>query len=147
MKLLRCLFAILGLVALVSLGTAADPAKGKKKAFGDDFKGPLVLPELLAKIKFTPEQKAKVDALAAEFDKKNDEAIAKAKDDASKATDDLKKAKADGDKAAMKKANGDLKDLRLNLTKLRKEYDAKFLEMLTEEQKKSYDNARAGVPE
>jgi Spy/CpxP family protein refolding chaperone len=148
MKLLRCSLLGLGLLAFVALGSAADnaKAKAKKKEFGEEYKAPLIQPDILDKIKFTPEQKEKVTALLKEFDKKNEEALASGKEVDLKAKEDAKKAKADGDKAAAAKATAEIKKARLGLDKLRKDYEAKFLDLLTEAQKKAYDNARAGLP-
>ncbi len=147
MKLLRGVLFGFGLVMFATLGLAADDAKTKaKKAkeFGDDYKVPLLAPEIKPKLKLTDEQTKAINDLCKEFDKKNADAIASGKDTVTKAKDDLKQAQKDKDKAAAKTAQATIKDANNTLDKLRKEYETKLLGMLTDEQKKAYDDAKSG---
>jgi Spy/CpxP family protein refolding chaperone len=95
--------------------------------------GPLVPTGIEDKLKLTPEQKDKVAKIEKEF-------ADKAKENEIKLRDLMQKARADKDRAALKQIQEKAEEAR----KVRKAYEAKVLDVLTAEQKKTFEQQSTG---
>jgi Spy/CpxP family protein refolding chaperone len=93
--------------------------------------GPLIPAEAKDKLNLTADQKEKVAKLEKEFEEKNKEATDKTREA-------IQKAFQDRDAATRQK----VRDLREAPEKLRTEYESKLTALLTDEQKKKFEEAR-----
>jgi Spy/CpxP family protein refolding chaperone len=96
--------------------------------------GPLVPTGIEDKLKLTPEQKDKVAKIEKEF-------ADKAKENEIKLRELMQKARADKDRAALKQ----IQEKAEEAGKVRKAYEAKVLEVLTAEQKKTFEQQATGA--
>jgi hypothetical protein len=138
----------LAVIALLAAGAvrAADendqPGKGPGGPRGPGgpgdprFEAPLIPRPLLNDLKLTDEQKPKVEAIASEFTKKRDKILADQKADPAitKLRDEMKAAREARDREKMK-------SLREQLAP-RNKYTDKVRALLTDDQKKTIDEAR-----
>jgi Spy/CpxP family protein refolding chaperone len=150
MKLITIAFAAAALLAAVAVRAADDsdhPGKGPGGPGGPGgprFEAPLIPAPLMTDLKLTDEQKPKVDAIASEFAKKRDKILADQKNDPAviKLRDEMKAARDAKDREKMKSIREQLAPHEKPLLDLRKEYTDKVRTLLTDDQKKTLDEAR-----
>jgi Spy/CpxP family protein refolding chaperone len=144
-RVLWCLGLVLVLGALQSSALAQDSKDTKKErprsGLGSRI-GQLLSPEDEAKLKLTDEQKEKVAKLQKEFREQNKETLDKLGDEFGKIREALRKARADQDRDSARKAMQDLRGQFQSFQKLRDQFDAKLSALLTDEQKKLYEELR-----
>jgi Spy/CpxP family protein refolding chaperone len=124
----------------------AKPADAVKKPGGVAEAGPLVPAEALTKLKLTAQQQTQVNEIIKEFDDKNKDAAAKAKEQTAKLLEEAQTAKQNNDKAAARQALEKIQEVQLGLAKLREEYEGKLVQTLTDEQKKTFEELKKDFP-
>jgi Spy/CpxP family protein refolding chaperone len=143
---------VLAFAALaVCVTTALADDKPKKKA-----KGPLgglleQLTKLLPddtqdKLKLTDDQKKQVDQLQQDYEAKTKDALGELKEAVATAAPALKKAREDKDKDAQKTAMQPVRDKGMAVVQVRAEFLSKVQDVLTDEQKKTYEEVKQDLP-
>lgn len=141
MSLIRCC-ALGGGLALIALLFSNGLAEGQvqrqpiqiQPGFGRTATGPLVPAELQEKLALTKEQKEKIEAIEKELAEKTKDAEAKMKEAREKAV-------ADKNREAFTK----IREMAQDIQKVRGEFGDKVKAVLTDEQKKKFDEARQNV--
>ncbi|GIW78527.1 MAG: hypothetical protein KatS3mg105_0334 [Gemmatales bacterium] len=109
----------------------------KKKRRPSPFQSRL-LQQLDNKLKFTPEQRQRIAAIKKEFEERNKEAVAKLRAEVEKIRDEMARATEENDEQAQERLRQRIRNLKNDGEKLRREFERKFLTVLTPEQKKQY---------
>ncbi|MBY0528129.1 MAG: Spy/CpxP family protein refolding chaperone [Gemmataceae bacterium] len=128
---------------LTPFASGADDEKkpGKGKFGGQIGQGqPLLSAEAMEKLKLSSEQKEKITKLVKDFEDKS-------KDLTGKIREDLQKAIQDKDKDAIKSAAEKMRDVREQAGKLRTEFEGKLTGLLTDEQKKKFEEIKKEQPQ
>jgi Spy/CpxP family protein refolding chaperone len=150
-------FRTLGMaLAFALLAAWATSATGDDKPKAQKGKGPLgglleQLTKLLPddtqdKLKLTDDQKKQVDQIQQDYAAKTKDALSELKDAVTTAAPALKKAREDKDKDAQKTAMQPVREKGMEVVKARREYLSKVLDVLTDEQKKTYEEVKQDLP-
>lgn len=153
---MKRLVTALAAVALLATGAvrAADetnpPARGPGGPWGPGgprgpgFEAPLIPPRLMNDLALTAEQKPKVEAIVSEFTQKRDKILADQKNNSAitKLRDEMKAAREARDREKMGELREQLVPYDRPLVDLRRESMDKVRALLTDEQKKTLDQAR-----
>jgi Spy/CpxP family protein refolding chaperone len=147
----RLMIAITAIALLATFGArAADETDQPKKGppgpggqGGPRFDVALVPPRVMDELKLTAEQKPKVEILASEFAKERDKLRASQTNNTefAKLRDDMRAARDAGDREKMRSLREQLAPYEKPLLDLRKQYTDKVRALLTDEQKKTLDEA------
>jgi Spy/CpxP family protein refolding chaperone len=151
--------AFLTLLALAFSGMAADDDKRTERRPADrqpadrpperrpgDREGPppLGVPsEILEKLTLSTQQKDKVEQLRKEFEGKQKEAVDKVREQGGKLREEFAKAQKDGDRDAIRAVSQKMAELNQGLRKVHQDFDTKFREILTDDQKKQLEELAA----
>jgi len=110
---------------------------------GQQLTLPLIPPRLMNELKLTADQKPKVEAVVSEFDKERDKIRASQTNNTeiAKLRDDMRVAREAGDREKMRSLREQLAPYEKPLLDLRKDYMDKVRALLTDEQKKTLDDA------
>jgi len=141
------------LTAAAVLTTAAvwaeNPAPAAKGKGGPGRMGNMALlpPRALEELKLTPEQKTKVDALEAKYDKERDEWKANHLEENTKLQEQLKAANEAKDQTKVKEIRAKLKEANAPMMEVRKKYMDQVRAVLTDEQKQTLDGMQAKMRE
>jgi Spy/CpxP family protein refolding chaperone len=154
MKRLQLFVAVLGLALLGAGGaTGADDEKPQRPGTARQRQGqarqgaglglfgrtPLLTKEEQAKLKLTDDQKPKVEKLVSAFDKKHSEGVDQLREAMQKARDS-------GDQEAIREVVQKVRALRQDTEKARADTEAKLKEVLSDEQKKTFDDLKKARP-
>ena len=155
MKRLMIAITALGLLAAGAARAADESNQPPAKVHGGPPGGPggpraempLIGPKLMDELKLTSEQEPKVKALEDEFDKQRDKLRADLKNnpDTAKLRDEIRTAHDAGDNEKVKSLREKQMALQKPLLDLRKQYMDKVRALLTDDQKKTLDQARERV--
>jgi hypothetical protein len=104
--------------------------------------GTVVSKDVEEKLQLSDDQKTKLDKIQKDLDAKNQKLMLKAMLKLTDLQDALDKARNDKDAEDLKTGALDIGMLTLELLKTHREIDAKFREILTEDQKKQYDELK-----
>src|SRR5262245_6516021 len=140
--------------ALLSVCVTSALADDKPKA--QKGKGPLgglleqmtrLLPDdTQEKLKLTDDQKKQVDQIQQDYTAKTQEALSGLKDAIATAAPAIKKAREDKDKDAQKTAMQPVREKGMEVVKARREFLSKVMDVLTDEQKKTYEEVKQDLP-
>jgi hypothetical protein len=139
--------SVLAIVPMVIAGQAQ--AVDEKPARSDSPKlverliqrfGTVVQKDVEEKLELSDEQKAKLAKIQKDLDSRNQKLLVRAMMKAADIQDALDKAKNDNDAGDLKTDALDIGMLTLELLKNKREIDGKFRDMLTDDQKKMYDD-------
>jgi hypothetical protein len=138
-----------GVFLLLAIGIAGQAqAADEKPARGDSPKliekliqrfGTVVQKDVEEKLELSDEQKTKLTKLQKDLDSRNQKLLIRAMMKVSDLQDALDKAKNDNDAGDLKTDALDIGMLTLELVKTKREIDGKFRDILTDDQKKTYD--------
>src|SRR5262249_32309872 len=141
-RLVVCFGLALALGALHLAARAGDDKGAKRERPRSDVRerfGQLLSPEVEEKLKLTGDQKEKVAKLQKDFTDKRKDALDKLRDGFDKARAAVQKARQDKDRDAMRQALQDMRTQYQDFQKLRDEFDTKLTALLTDDQKKQFD--------
>jgi Spy/CpxP family protein refolding chaperone len=139
---------VAALLALVGTAGAADKAgkaaKGKGKGLPAAIEQltQLVPPDPDNKLKLTDDEQKQIAKIQDEFTDKSKDSVAAAKGAFASQKDAIKKARQDKDKAALKEAMAPVRDKVQDVVKVRSDYVAKVRDVLTDEQKTTFDELK-----
>jgi Spy/CpxP family protein refolding chaperone len=150
-------FRTLGMaLALPLLAVCVTAAMADDKPKAQKGKGPLggVLEQLTKlvpaetqdKLKLTDDQKKQLDQIQQDYEAKTKDALSDLKDAITTAAPALKKAREDKDKDAQKTAMQPVREKGMGVVKVRREFLSKVQDMLTDEQKKTYEEVKQDLP-
>jgi Spy/CpxP family protein refolding chaperone len=119
------------------------PPGGPRGPGGPRFSVPLIPPRLMDQLNLTAEQRPKVDALQSEFAKERDKLSASQTNNAefAKLRDDMRAARDAGDREKMRSLREQLVPYRKPILDLRQQYMDKVRALLTDEQRKTLEEA------
>lgn len=130
----------LGPIVAADADDEAQKKREKGKGFGRaSTSQPLLSEAALDKLKLSTEQKDKVDKIVKEF-------ADKSKDLGGKVREDFQKAIKDKDKDAIKTAATAMREVREKEEKLRSEFQEKVAAVLTDAQKKTFEDVKKEQP-
>jgi Spy/CpxP family protein refolding chaperone len=147
----RSILAVAALALLATAGARAAetnrPGRGPRGPGGPGgprLEAPLIAPRLMDDLKLTADQKPKVDAIAADFARNRDKLLADQKNNPAiaKLRDEMKAAREAGDRQKMQELRSQLMPYDKPIFDLRKESMDKVRALLTDEQRKTLDEAR-----
>ena len=101
--------------------------------------GQLLPPNVADKLNLTAEQKKQVAKLQEEFSEKRAALLGEVPEEAGKALEEIQKARENGEKPKLAPAVMPLVGKLLEVRQLREDYDKKVRALLTDEQKKTFD--------
>jgi hypothetical protein len=131
------------------VGVRADekPAKGKgtPKAMLEQLRN-LLPHDPDDKLKMTDDEKTQIAKFQTEFEDKAKDSLAAVKDEFLKARDAIKQARENKDKEAFKKAMEPVREKMEDVLKIRKDYETKVRDLLTDDQRKAFDDLRSSSP-
>ena len=147
---MKRLIIALAAIALLATGAirAADetnhPGQRPGGPGGPRFDAPLIPPKLMTDLALTAEQKPKVEAIASEFTQKRDKILADQKNDPAitKLRDEMRAAREAKDREKARSLREQLAPHEKPLLDLRKASMDQVRALLTDEQKKTFDEAR-----
>jgi hypothetical protein len=152
---MKRLIIALATVALLAGGGARaaetnQPGRGPRGPGGPGGPGgpragvPLIPPRLMADLALTADQKPKVDAISAEFSQKRDQILAEQKNNPAitKLRDEMRAAREARDRQKMQELRTQLMQYNQPLIDLRRASMDKVRALLTDAQKKTFDQAR-----
>jgi Spy/CpxP family protein refolding chaperone len=150
-------FSTLGMaLAFILLSVCVTSALADDKPKAQKGKGPLgglveqmtrLLPDdTQEKLKLTDDQKKQVDQIQQDYTAKTQDSLSGLKDAITTAAPALKKAREDKDKDAQKTAMQPVREKGMEVVKVRREYLSKVLDVLTDEQKKTYEEVKQDLP-
>jgi Spy/CpxP family protein refolding chaperone len=150
-------FRTLGMaLALPLLAVCVTAAVADDKPKAQKGKGPLggVLEQLTKlvpadtqdKLKLTDDQKKQLDQIQQDYEAKTKDALSDLKDAITTAAPALKKAREDKDKDAQKTAMQPVREKGMGVVKVRSEFLSKVQDVLTDEQKKTYEEVKQDLP-
>ena len=134
-----------GVFAQGGTNQPARPPGGPRGPGGPRFEMPLIPPRVMDDLALTAEQKPKVEALQADFAKERDKLRASETNnpEIAKLRSDMQAAREAGDREKMKSLREQLVPYEKPLLDLRKQYMDKVRVLLTDEQKKTLNEAQA----
>jgi Spy/CpxP family protein refolding chaperone len=135
---------VLVMLLLAAPGSLRAADKDKKKR-ADRFSGSEMLLELDERLKLTDDQKQQIVTMKEQFQERHKEDLKDLRTKVLEINEAMKAAKKNKDRAALKKAQEQAKELRQAGEKLRAEFEKELLQVLDDSQRKEYETLKKEV--
>jgi Spy/CpxP family protein refolding chaperone len=140
-------FALLAICVTTSLADDKPKPKAKGPLGGLlEQLTKLVPDDTQEKLKLTDDQKKQLDQIQQDYEAKVKDGLSDLKDAITTAAPALKKAREDKDKDAQKTAMQPIREKGMGVVQVRREFLSKVQDVLTDEQKKTYEEVKQDLP-